>query len=237
MSRSPPFDFADATLRTNGVWSESAQILCISQILSCWSWRRTAQPPRSSAVLAGTPYIRLWNKKTKSAIWTAVATGRTGTARTDHEMLSVPTSLRMRALRFSLVSGLLMGLLELLGTPLSPALSEPQPSLVRKSHRAAGVRWCAAHGHADIQARRYGQGYSRHAPGQQASWIMRGNVAAEPFEPGSDSEDCPDPLEIVPAGVSCPALVRTFVYCPRTVDAVFRHIAAVQSRAPPPVVA
>jgi hypothetical protein len=152
-------------------------------------------------------------------------------------MLSVPTSPRMRALRVSLVSGLLMGLLELLGTPLSPALSEPQPSLVRKPHRAAGVRWCAAHGHADIQARRYGQGYSRHAPGQRASWIMRGNVAAELSEPGPDGEDFPDPLQIVPVRVSCPALVRAFVQCPRAVDAVLRHLTAVQSRAPPPVVA
>jgi hypothetical protein len=152
-------------------------------------------------------------------------------------MLSVPTSPRMRALRVSLVSGLLMGLLELLGTPLSPALSEPQPSLVRKPHRAAGVRWCAAHGHADIQARRYGQGYSRHAPGQQASWIMRGNVAAEPSEAGPDSEDCPDPLEIVPAGVSRPALVRMFALGLRVAGAVLLYVIPGQSRAPPPVVA
>ena len=152
-------------------------------------------------------------------------------------MLFVPTSPRMRALRFSLVSTLLVGLLELLGTPLAPALSDPQQSLVRKPRRAAGVRWCGAHRHADAQARRCGQGYSRHASGQRASWIIRGNVAVEPFEPSPDSEDFPDPLEIVPAGVSCPALVRTFVHCPRAVDAVLRHITAAQSRAPPPAVA
>jgi hypothetical protein len=152
-------------------------------------------------------------------------------------MPSVPTLQNMRALRFSLVSGLLVGILELLGTPLAPALSNPYPSLAQKPHRAAAVCWGAAHGQAEAQARRCGHGYSRRASGQRVSWLMRGHVAAEPSEPGPDSEDCPDPLEIVPAGVSRPALVRMSALCLRVAGAVLLHVTAGQSRAPPPVVA
>lgn len=148
-------------------------------------------------------------------------------------MLSVPTSPGMWALRVSLVGELLMGLVELLGTPLAPALFKPQPLLERKPPRAASLRWCVAHGHADTQAQRCGHGYSRHAPGQLASWILGGSATAGPSEPGPDSEDFPDLVGIVPARVSCPALLRTFVHCPRAMDAVLRYITAVQSRAPP----
>jgi hypothetical protein len=152
-------------------------------------------------------------------------------------MLSVPTLQNMRVLRFSLVSGLLVGLLELLSTPLAPALPNPQPSLVQKPHRAAAVRRCATHWHAEAQARWCGQGSSRHAPGQRASWIIRGNLAAGPSEPGPDSEDFPDPLEIAPAGVSRSSLVRTLVQCPRVTGAVLLRITAFESRAPPLVIA
>jgi hypothetical protein len=152
-------------------------------------------------------------------------------------MASVTISPHRRALRLSLVSGVLVGLLTLLGTPLSSALSAPQPLLVRKPHRAAGVRWCAAYGQAEAQAQRCGQGSSRHVPRPQASWIMWGNAGTEPSEPGSDSDDCPDPLERVPPGVPCPALACAFVPCPPVAGTVLLRIPAVQSRAPPVVIA
>ena len=152
-------------------------------------------------------------------------------------MPSVPTLQNMRALRFSLVSGVLVGILELLGPLLAPALSNPYPSLVQKPHRAAAVRWGAAHGQAEAQARRCGYGSSCRASGQRVSRLMRGNMAAEPSEAGPDNEDCPDPLEIVPAGVSRPALVRMFALGLRVAGAVLLYVIPGQSRAPPPVVA
>jgi hypothetical protein len=147
-------------------------------------------------------------------------------------MLSIAIAPHRRALWFSLVSRVLVGLFTFLGTPLSLAPSEPQPSLSWNAHRAGGVRGCAAHGPAEAPAR-YGHGYPRCAPGQRTSWLMRDTAATQPSEPGLDSADFPDPLERVPAGVSCPALVRAFVLCPRVAGAGLLHFTAVQSRAPP----
>src|SRR5262245_2063299 len=151
----------------------------------------------------------------------------------DNQMPSIPTSPHKRALRFSLVSGLLTGLLELLGTPPAPALSDPHPSLLQKQLCAAAVRRCATHGHPEAQPRRHGHVSSRPAPGQLASWVMGGNATAEPCEPGPDSEDFPAPLEIVPSGVLGPALARMSVHCLRIAGAELLRVTTVQSRAPP----
>jgi hypothetical protein len=97
----------------------------------------------------------------------------------DNEMISVPISPPLRTLWSSLVSGVLMGLLELLGTPLSFARYELHPWLGREPHRAAGVRWCAAHGHAATQARQCGQGSSYDLPGPRASQTLQGSPVSQ----------------------------------------------------------